>query len=350
MFPKIYGKKNSIVLEYKDKIILADPTVDVERRPDIILISHAHSDHISKLSSVYRPGSKVIMSPATYKILRMQGFSFRGDDIVLVSPGDEVEIGSLRFRIRNAGHVIGSIMFEIDFGKIVVGFTGDFNFEGTNVLPPADIMDVDILVLDATYGKPIFSFPPREIMYRIIREKLKILLEEDDERELSLHGYALGKGQELTRLTWELLGIPACVDRNVAMYNKIYEDTMRKPLGNYTIGTKSKIYIRSLRSRKVGKNVKRILFTGWVALSGTSSKVLGFPLSSHNGFTKLVDYVIRVSPDFVYVAYGYKEDFSKFLIKEMGIPAKPIPESPEELKLRIRIVRGVKNMTMDAFS
>jgi len=326
---RIFLSSNGIVFSNGSKNVIADPAGSgSEIVPDVILISHAHTDHVSGLSDIYRPGIPVIMSPETYRLIRLNGYKLRSSDIILLSPGENIILNGIEFLARHAGHVIGSLMFEIDFGNIRIGYTGDFNFESSVIMRRADILDCDFLVIDATYGTPKYSFPPRRILYRLIRKKLREA--RDEGYVVSLHGYALGKAQELTRLAWEFLGGSISVEKKVGIYNRIFEESSGIVLGPYTIGGLGDSFIRDISSPQAPRS-KRFIFTGWAA-TRKFDNAIAFPLSAHSGFLTLVDFVERIDPQGVIVAYGFTSFFSKYLRRELDIPSYPIPLIPRELE------------------
>ena len=326
---EILGDSSGIFLYSRRLVILIDPMGNKPSptlKPDIILISHAHSDHVRGLKSVYKPGIPVIMSEPTLRILLMNGYKIRTEDIFLLSPGDTIDFKNIQITAYNAGHIIGSLMFSIDFGRIKIGYTGDFNYEDTVISYKADVIDSDVLILDATYGHPTFSFPPRHILYRLIREKIKQAI--DNGFIPSLHGYSLGKGQELTRLAANFISGLISVNSEIARYNKVYEDTSKVRLGDYIVGQIGDILVRDFKASKKQSMpfIRKFLFTGWTIMF--KNRHYGFPLSSHSSFVKLIDYVLKTQPSIIFTLYKYKDFFASFLKNELGIPSRPVTDTP----------------------
>ncbi len=310
---------NGIVIRYKNKNILLDPDgkESVSNKPDLILISHAHSDHVRGLKYVYKRGVKVILSRETYAILSSLGYKLHSQDVIFVKPGDELDLGDLRLSVYNAGHILGSCMFSIELPRVSIGYTGDFNFEDTLITRRADLMDADILLIDATYGHPLFSFPPRDILYKLIKESLKQLIEAGFIP--ILRGYSLGKGQELTRIAYDFVKGIISVTKEVARFNKLYEFFNKSSLGNYLVGASGDVLIWGLkRARELGNTrFRKLTFSGWTIKYGGR----GFPLSSHSGFTKIIDYIARIEPDFVIPLYSNAPFLTRLIQKEFGIKA-----------------------------
>lgn len=79
------------------------PPVDLERwgDPEVLLISHAHLDHLDKRSLVLVNKSATAVVPDdSVKLMQKIGFA----DVIGVKDGDEVEAGGLRIRAVHADH------------------------------------------------------------------------------------------------------------------------------------------------------------------------------------------------------------------------------------------------------
>lgn len=79
------------------------PLVDLERwgKPDVVMISHAHLDHLDKRSLVLVDKSATAVVPSdSVKLMQKIGFA----DVIGVTDGDEVEARGLRVRAVHADH------------------------------------------------------------------------------------------------------------------------------------------------------------------------------------------------------------------------------------------------------
>jgi L-ascorbate metabolism protein UlaG (beta-lactamase superfamily) len=125
-------------------------------RPDAILISHAHRDHLD-LPSLRRLGSTIpaFAPPAVAEILRRQG-----RPVTELVPGRRAQVGALEIAAVEAahdgrrvpiGHARQAIGFLID-GTVRVYFAGDTDlFDGMRGLAA----DIDVALL------PIWGWGPR---------------------------------------------------------------------------------------------------------------------------------------------------------------------------------------------
>ena len=334
---KVY-RCGGVVIQYKDKSFLLDPWGKCDKKFDAIFISHAHTDHFSSLKFYLKACQcPLFMSKETFKILsEIYQIPFGDRKIFIVSRGDETEIGNIKISFLHSGHVIGGLMFRFDLPSVSIGYTGDFNYENTAVLEKAEILGTDILIMDTTYGIPTYSFPSRKILYDKIKETLLDVVAEG--KVPILHGYALGKGQELTKVAYMILKKSVGVDKRVGFFNRLYERYLGKPLGEYKIGGIGKAIVKGIAGRKYrdGQHV-HIFFTGW-AMTRSFNAGISFPLSSHNSFIKLLEYVMDSAPKKVYTLFGFEKQFADFIKKDLGVDAEPLP-----IRLSNKRISGSEN-------
>lgn len=332
---KVY-RCGGVVLEIENKTFLLDVWGSCSKKFDAIFISHAHSDHITGLKRLLeRQNLPLYISRESFKIAKEIGEIPNGySNVKFVSPGDELELDNITISFYNSGHVIGSIMVKFEVSDTSLAYTGDFNYESSYVLEKADVLYSDILIMDTTYGHPSYSFPSRKFLYDKIREVLLDIVESG--KTPVLHGYALGKGQELTNIASKVLRDKIGVDGRVGFFNKLYEKHANRSLGDYLIGGTGKALIRGISGRRQkNENHVHILFTGW-AMTNTFNAAISFPLSAHTGFIKLLDYVIENSPSKIYTLFGFEKYFAKFVSKDIKIDAIPLPRHPDDIKFSKR--------------
>jgi len=339
-----------VVLECGDVSFLVDPWGDCSRRFDAVFVSHAHLDHVSGLKKILdRCSCPVFLSRESFRILRETNlFPSKDFDARFVSAGEDVEVSGVNVSFFNSGHVVGGLMFLFDFGGVSIGYTGDFNFEDSVVFDRADVLGSDVLILDTTYGYPRYSFPPRSVLYKEIRELLNEI--RDSDKIPILHGFSLGKGQELTKLADMFLEGPIGVDKRVGFYNRVYETATGRRLGNYVIGGGGSAIVKGMRRMKYrdGRFV-HVVFTGW-AMGNSFNAAIGVPLSSHTGFVKLLEYIIESEPKKVYTLFGFEKFFANFVKKDLGIDASPLPTMPEEVNFwRTKDVSGKKFFSLENY-
>lgn len=303
-------RDGGIVVERGERRILLDPRALPKARPDLVFISHAHRDHYSPRA--LRALNKVpkVMSRATRDLIDPRG---RLGNVLVAEAGDVVEVSGLALELHEAGHVLGSLQLRVDLGETVV-FTGDFSVDRRIVLRPAPILKGDILIIDATYGHPRYSFPPRGELYRKLLALVRRRVEAGGRAVLAAR--TLGTGQEVTALLSLSTKLTPLVEHRVAAKNRLYE-RYGEILGNYAVlagdpppGSAAVVPL-SPSSRGV------IQCTGWAVANG-------IPISSHSGFNGLLEYVRRSGAREVYAAYGFTSAFSNYLRRSLELDAAPL--------------------------
>jgi ribonuclease J len=151
--------KNMFVFEYGDDIvvidcglmfpdaemygidlIIPDITYLVENRDKVraFLITHAHEDHIGALPYVLPsfPGVPVYATKLARGLLgsKIKEHNLRGNPLIALEPGDEIDVGPFRVMPFRIGHSIPDAMgiaLRTPVGTVV--HTGDFKFDQTPV-------------------------------------------------------------------------------------------------------------------------------------------------------------------------------------------------------------------------
>jgi len=139
---------------------------------DLAMLSHAHLDHSGMMPWLCsRNDIRVFATELTatigdllfkdsIKIAKMDGYSipFDRNDIKdaehsfeKVSPFQKRDIGDAEVCFHSAGHIPGSLMFELT-GSQKILFTGDMNVIDTRLVKGAKPVGCDILFIEGTYA------------------------------------------------------------------------------------------------------------------------------------------------------------------------------------------------------
>ncbi len=126
--------------------------VDPWKPADVAVITHAHADHARRGSRRY------LALASSVPVLRHRlGADI---DIVGLSPGEAVTLGTARVSLHPAGHVLGSAQVRVETEAGVWVVTGDFKRDPDPTCAPFEPVTCDVLVTEATFALPVYRWPP----------------------------------------------------------------------------------------------------------------------------------------------------------------------------------------------
>ncbi|MGC8975075.1 MAG: MBL fold metallo-hydrolase RNA specificity domain-containing protein [Thermoprotei archaeon] len=274
------------------------------------IVTHVHSDHTARLAESIRRRQKIVGTPLTLEWLSMMtGFS----DPSLFVPLDydqPYEVGGLKVVFKKAIHIPGTAQVLVEYeDSTTIGYTSDFKKvgKGTDVLQP------DVLVIDAVYGHPSYVREFDDFIETILADLVNELLSKGP-----VHLYAYyGKVQEVMQVLRERGVIaPFVLSHKQYSLSKIAEkygmrfgeyfhinsregvDVIRS--GWYVYLTHSTNYSRL----KENSRVSHVTLSGWEFTKpyrklGNNSYLVAF--SDHSDFKGLIEYVERSKPKLLIV-------------------------------------------------
>jgi len=285
-------------------------------------ISHGHFDHSAafKIKQARKYSSK-----ETLDIVSI--FGLRAENCSPIAVGKKIMIGEIEVVPHNSGHVLGSLEYEVRTPEGTVLFTGDFNTETTKTMKPAEPVQCDMLIVEATFGSPSFVFPRIEEVGLEMVEWAKRVIR--SEKIPTFQTDPLGNAQEIIGVFNEA-GIPVVTHKKVTMMSKIYESYGHK-LEYFDAETSEAeeikkqgefIYITPKNMDVSNGNFETALVSGWALWM----KRTGFPLSDHADFPRLVEFVEECEPRVVLTCHGgrFDEVLARYLERRMHIRAYPI--------------------------
>jgi DNA ligase-1 len=296
-----------------------------------VFVSHAHSDH----TAAHR---EVILSAATSRLMRARVPGERLEHILEFNRATQFDQnrGSFQLTLLTAGHIFGSAMALLESGGGSLLFTGDFKLRRGLSAEPCEPRHAEVLVMETTYGRPQYVFPPTaDVLQGVIRFCREAL---DNDETPVLLGYSLGKSQELLSSLAEA-NFPLMLHGTIYNLTRIYEQFGQSfpPYEKYEAGTaRGKVLlcppnvINSAMLRNLGKTRTAIL-TGWAVDPNCRFRYqcdASFPLSDHADFPDLVEMVKRVQPKIVYTLHGFAADFARTL-RELGFEARALSEDEQ---------------------
>ncbi len=297
-----------------------DLWIDSMRARERCYVSHGHSDHA-------RAHAAVVATPATASVCRVRfsrrvEFEERGYNQAWYE-------GEHRLTLFPAGHVLGSsqLLVEGEAGRFV--YTGDFNLARSFTAEPAEVKRCDVVLMECTFGRPHYVFPPRDEIAGEIARFARLALEAD--AVPVFFAYSLGKAQEAMAILGSA-GIPIAVHSAIAAMAEAYvrcgialpEYTRYQPASFH--GNQALIWPPSAKAlpRFFGRRRTRTAaLTGW-AIDGSAHRRHGvdraFPLSDHADYPGLLAYVERAQPRKVLLNHG-RRDFVHRL-RGLGVEAE----------------------------
>ncbi len=305
------------MLEWADDLKIAGASLYLDSRVSrpLCFVSHAHSDHIATHDSVIATAATARLAGHRIGMTCTEPLAFGVDRMI---------DATTCVRLLPAGHVLGSAMIHVTRPEGTLLYTGDFKLHDSLTVESPQTAQADYLVMESTYGLPLFRFPPAELVRQQLLELVETALR--DGRQPIVMAYALGKSQEVARILTDG-GFNVTMHGATHAISTIYEE-LGTSLGKFRryqaadFHGLSPIDLRErgvllappyvARSGFVSKfnNPCRIVMTGW-ALQKNAIYRYGvdhaLPLSDHADFEELLELIERVRPKKVFTHHGYKE-------------------------------------------
>lgn len=183
---------------------------------DFVLLTHAHLDHSGRLPILYKEGfrGKVFSTKPTKDLVEIilkdsarifeKDFKtplFNFNDIgnimnsfVTFDYYEEVKVGEISFKAKDAGHILGSVIFEVSVeGKKVV-FSGDLGNDNAPIVKDTDLIDsADVLVVESTYGGKIHESREKGVLE--LKESIEEVIK--NKSVLLIPSFSIERTQEL---------------------------------------------------------------------------------------------------------------------------------------------------------
>ncbi len=307
--------------------------LDARAARPLSFVSHAHSDHIAK-------HREVILTPETARLMRAR------------LPGRRVErplaygecfthrrLPGVSLKLLPAGHLLGSAQLYLETGDQSLLYTGDFKLRPSLTAPTATFCHADTLIMETTFGRPAYCFPPTGEVIASIAGFCRTAREEGAMPVLL--AYSLGKAQELVAaLIAE--GLRPMLHRNIWKMTELYRELAPDFPAGYTLchgGENSTGLLPGLEeegdvvlvSPQIARNGwlerfprRRIaMVSGWAMDEGARYRFgvdAAFALSDHAGYDDLLRCVEQVAPRRVLTMHGFAREFAADL-RQLGVEA-----------------------------
>ncbi len=315
-------------VEYHDGLYLPDLDlwIDAAGGRERCVISHGHSDHIAEHKAI-------IATRETARIFQHR----RGSaEMEVLRYGERRDYGRYALTMYPAGHCLGSaqVLIEADGERLV--YTGDIKLRPNVTAETAVIVPCDTLVMESTFGDPLYRFPPDIVTFERLYAGVDRAL--SDDRVPVVLAYALGKGQEALELLLRR-GYRVTLHGSVWNVSQIYRELGVKFSGTYEKYHREHLRGRVLiappncRKQAMVTNIERryvIMLTGW-ALHKSAPYMyknvdLILPLSDHADYDELVRLARESGAERIITMHG-EPKFAASL-RELGFNAEHLAHHP----------------------
>jgi Cft2 family RNA processing exonuclease len=248
------------------------PAFELLDRPNLILITHAHLDHIGALPIFHRdfPDVPMICTHGTREIahvmltdgLKVQAAQQRrtlvgfpdvksatrqrqgNEDFGQVFTADDLDrtlfqlqtqpvgvdfspLPGLTVRFIHAGHIVGAACIYMEYGNRSILYTGDYNTTSSRTaegLKLADLPQADILITESTYGSD--THPSRRTQESdLIKAIVEVVANGGN---VLIPAFALGRAQEIilairTSALFHSVNVPVYVDGLVREVTDLFQ-------------------------------------------------------------------------------------------------------------------------------
>ena len=322
--------KSGVQVEYGNVKIMLDPQSNRLSHCSVF-VSHGHFDHSTAFRMDEMPKYS---SQQTFDLIA--SFGIHPENWQPLTMGKKVVFDDVEVVPYNSGHVLGSYEFDVRTPEGNVLFTGDFNTEYTMTMKPAEPIQCDILILEATFGSPSFVFPPEDAIGKEMVDWAKKIIKSG--KIPTFQADPLGNAQEIIGIFRES-GIPVVTHWKVSRINRIYEAHGHKldyvdaktyeaqeitDSGNLVYVTPKQLDLQD------HPEFVPALVSGWALWARKTA----FPLSDHADFPRLIKFVEDCRPKTVLTCHGSKfsDTLAHYIEKKLGIRAYPIDLIPTSLR------------------
>ncbi|MHB8898346.1 MAG: MBL fold metallo-hydrolase RNA specificity domain-containing protein [Thermoguttaceae bacterium] len=297
------------------KLTRPDLAIDFRRRQPRAFVSHAHADHMAR-------HQYALCTPATAALYQLR----LGKRPVRHLPYREtIEWGGVRLTTYPAGHCLGSAMLLAEDDGQSLLYSGDFQLRPSLTSEPAELVHADIFVLECTFGRPEYRFPPRDA---VISQFLQLVAGTLAAGAVPMVvAYALGKAQEVTRILTDA-GFPVVQHGTIWPITQVYEQ-LAMPLGNCRrwsgrLEPGEVAVVPPGGSVDVAGPIVRFALTGWACDPRAKYRLKVdhvLPLSDHADYDELLEAVERVGAKKVFCTHG--PDSFVDSLRALGVNAWP---------------------------
>ena len=351
-------RSRGVVVECGDSGVVFDPSNSSEHP---IFVSHAHADHAS---SFRKPDPLKYSTEPTYRLLEALGWRRLGN-WKPISVGESVRVGDIDVTAHNAGHVLGSVQFEAATPEGTILYTGDFSLGNSYTMETAEAVRCDLLVIETTFGAPMFKFPRRQdVALEMVRWAVMEAIPAG--RIPTFRTDSIGNAQEVISAFNLLTSVPVVTSRSATRVSDVYRSyghdldyvDADSPEGRELLDDGKCVLIAPKGAKFKRDNLDTALASGWAVMMGNRGRA--FPLSDHADFRELLTFIRRCRPRRVLTFHGGKmtRGFAEYVRKRLGIDAGPLtgreetiqgPVTRGELRMKVCYEQLIRTVRIPGF-
>ncbi|MHA1687670.1 MAG: hypothetical protein ACTSYD_14940 [Candidatus Heimdallarchaeaceae archaeon] len=325
------------------KLFVVDPTsVRDISMSFFAFITHSHLDHSIAFPNANVPLYATELACKIYQILS----SKKAKNVNFVSFFDPFfPIADVEVQFLPAGHLLGAAQILFKFPDLTVLYTGDLSVDKMITVPQASIPkeEIDILIIEATYGTPTLFFPPRDEIKISMLRWIADSLEKKRIPVINI-GYS-GPAQEIIAFLNQMFSIDIFVNQKTDTLNQLYcEEGINLIWKNYEkklseFNPYNSVVLLPRNTKNIPEFLKpyklsRAIVTGQATRFSYSRFDQSFPFSMHANFHELLSYTKEINPKKVYTVYGFDVELAKAIRTKLRIPAMPLKRAGKNLTLQ----------------
>ncbi len=244
------------------------PAFELLNRPNLLLVTHAHLDHLGAVPVFHRqfPDVPMICTHGTREIarvmltdgLKVQTYQQQqNEDFQPLYDGNDLDrtlfhlqtqpvginfspLPGLTVRFVHAGHIVGAACIYMEYGNRSLFYTGDYNTTSSRTaegLKLADLPKADMLITESTYGGD--THPSRKSQESELIEAVMKVVQAGG--NVLIPAFALGRAQEIilalrTSPIFMTANVPVYVDGLVREITDLFQnqlDLLPKTVRNF---------------------------------------------------------------------------------------------------------------------